>query len=71
MPEKIGSGRRFRGLEAKLAGQRGVKNPGALAATIGRKKYGAARFNALAQAGKRREEEAPATEPQAPRRVKV
>lgn len=54
MHEKIGSGRRFRGLAGQLAGKPGVKNPAGLAAAIGRKKYGAKRMAALAQAGKRR-----------------
>jgi hypothetical protein len=70
MAEKIGSGRRFRGLEAKLAGRPGVKNPGGLAAAIGRKKYGKKRFAQLAQAGKRREEEAPGPK-KPPRRIRV
>lgn len=70
MVERIGSGARFRGLEAKLAGRKGVKNPGGLAAAIGRKKYGKKRFQALAEAGKRREEKAP--EPaKPPRRIRV
>lgn len=53
--EKIGSGRRFRVLAGKLAGKAGVKNPAALAAAIGRKKFGKERFNKLAEAGRRRE----------------
>lgn len=36
----------FQKLEGKLAGKPGVSNPGALAAAIGRKKYGAKKFNA-------------------------
>lgn len=75
MEEKIGSGRRFRGLEAKLAKKSAVKNPSALAAVIGRKKYGSERMAALAAAGKRREQlkpEKPAPETRArARRVKV
>jgi hypothetical protein len=61
MAEKIGSGRRFRALEGKLASRPGVNNPAALAAAIGRKKLGAARMAALAQAGKRRAERERAT----------
>jgi hypothetical protein len=34
-------------LESKLASRPGVTNPAALAAYIGRKKYGASRFSAL------------------------
>jgi hypothetical protein len=44
---KLGSGKRFANLEASLAGK-GIRNPGALAASIGRKKYGKARFQAIA-----------------------
>jgi hypothetical protein len=35
----------FAKLEGKLAGKPGVTNPGALAASIGRKKYGSKTFN--------------------------
>ena len=38
----------FQKLEGKLAGKPGVTNPGALAAAIGRKKYGAKTFNKAA-----------------------
>lgn len=41
----------FKNLEAKLAKQ-GVRNPGAVTASIGRKKYGAKRFNAAAAKGR-------------------
>lgn len=68
--ERIGSGRRFRGLEGKLAGNPKIRNPGGLAAAIGRKKYGKKRFQALAEAGKRREAEAPGPKPP-PRRIRV
>ncbi len=43
----LGSGERFRKLEATLR-KRGVRNPAALAAYIGRKKYGKKRFQKLA-----------------------
>ncbi len=36
---KLGTGARFNALTAKLSHQKGVTNPGALAASIGRKKY--------------------------------
>jgi hypothetical protein len=49
---KLGSGTRFKQLTSKLA-KRGVKNPKALAAYIGRKKYGKKRFQQLAAKGKR------------------
>ena len=49
---KLGSGARFKALSRKLAGQPGVKDPDALAAAIGRKKYGKKRFQKLAAKGK-------------------
>lgn len=49
----LGSGARFSALESELA-RRGAKNPAALAASIGRKKYGQAKFKKLAQTGARR-----------------
>jgi hypothetical protein len=50
---KLGSGKRFKNLTTKLSKQ-GVKNPGGLAAFIGRKKYGATKFNKLAAKGKKK-----------------
>lgn len=61
---KLGSGKRFSNLTAKLAGRGGraphgakhsqkVNNPAALAAYIGRKKFGAKKFNKLAAKGKK------------------
>lgn len=44
---KPGGGGRFQKLEKKLAGQ-GVKDPAALAASIGRKKYGKKKFQSMA-----------------------
>jgi len=49
---KLGSGARFKALKSKLASRPGVTNPGALAAFIGRKKYGKAKFQKLAANGK-------------------
>lgn len=43
----LGSGERFRALTKALS-RRGVRNPKALAAYIGRKKYGKKRFQKLA-----------------------
>lgn len=43
----LGSGKRFAELKGELAKRPGVKDPGALAAYIGRKKFGAKKFNAL------------------------
>jgi hypothetical protein len=51
---KPGSGKNFRALKGKLARRKGVRNPGALAAHIGRKKYGAKRMAKMAAAGRRR-----------------
>lgn len=50
---KLGSGERFRQLAAKLAKRGGVSDPKAVAAFIGRKKYGKKRFQKLAAAGKK------------------
>jgi hypothetical protein len=44
---KLGSGKRFAQLKAKLAHEKGITNPGALAAAIGRKKFGAKKFAKL------------------------
>lgn len=43
---KLGTGKRFAKLEAKFAGK-GINNPAALAASIGRKKYGTKKFAKL------------------------
>lgn len=71
MADKVGSGRRFAGLEAKLAARPGVRNPRALAATIGRRKFGAKRFAALAAAGRRHHDGADDAPPPPARRVRV
>lgn len=44
-----GQGGRFAALKSKLGKRKGVSNPGALAAFIGRKKYGKAGFSALSK----------------------
>jgi hypothetical protein len=49
----VGSGKRFTALKGQLA-RKGVRNPGALAASIGRKKYGKAQFQAMSAAGRKR-----------------
>ena len=51
---KLGSGKRFQQLKEKLARRKGVRDPGALAAAIGRKKYGKKRFQELAAKGRKR-----------------
>ena len=50
---KLGTGARFKALKAKLAKRGDVRNPTALAAAIGRKKYGAAKMAKMAAAGRR------------------
>ena len=52
MKPKLGSGKRFSALTKKLGKRKGVKNPAALAAYIGRKKYGAKRFGQLSVKGR-------------------
>jgi hypothetical protein len=44
---KLGTGARFAKLENSIAHEKGVKNPAAVAASIGRKKYGTKKFSAL------------------------
>ena len=48
----LGSGQRFKELEGKLEARGNVKNPAALAAYIGRKKYGKKRFGQLGAKGR-------------------
>lgn len=50
---KLGSGGRFKALKAKLGKEKGVSDPGALAASIGRKKYGAGKMSSMAAKGKK------------------
>jgi hypothetical protein len=49
---KVGGGGRFAKLKRKLKGK--VKNPGAVAAAIGRKKYGKKKFQSMAAKGRKR-----------------
>lgn len=57
---KLGSGERFAALKSKLSkrmeghshGNKAVHDPGALAAYIGRKKYGAAKMAKMSAAGR-------------------
>lgn len=51
----LGSGERFAKLKSKLSSA-GVKDPGALAAYIGRKKFGKKRFGKLSAGGKKGKE---------------
>ena len=43
----------FAALKSKLAKRPGVTNPGALAAAIGRKKFGKSRFQKMAASGRK------------------
>lgn len=49
---KLGSGARFKALKGKLAAK-GAVNPAALAASIGRKKYGAKKMAQLSAGGRK------------------
>lgn len=49
----LGSGARFKALQGELA-KRGAKNPGAMAAAIGRAKYGKVKMSKMAAAGRKR-----------------
>ena len=51
---KLGSGKRFKTLKAKLGKEPGIKNPGGLAASIGKKKWGPQKRVKLASAGRKR-----------------
>ncbi len=52
-PPALGSGGRFKALKGKLAKQ-GVRDPAALAASIGRKKYGSEKMAKMAAAGRKK-----------------
>lgn len=51
---KLGSGARFAALTKKIAARGGVSNPAAVAASIGRKKYGAAKMAKMAAKGRKK-----------------
>jgi len=51
---KLGSGERFAKLTKSIAARGDVKNPAAVAAAIGRKKYGAEKMQKMAAAGRKR-----------------
>ena len=51
---KLGGGGRFAKLEKSIAARGGMKNPAAVAASIGRKKYGAKKMAAMAAKGRKR-----------------
>lgn len=52
---KLGSGARFKALEHKLEGKKGIYNPAGLAAAIGRKKYGEKKMAKLSAHGRHEE----------------
>lgn len=51
---KPGGGGRFAALKSKLAAKPGITDPGALAAKIGRKKYGSKRMGEFSAQGRKR-----------------
>lgn len=53
MKAKPGSGTRFKQVEASAA-KSGARNPAAVAAAAGKKKFGNAKMEAMAKAGKNR-----------------
>lgn len=50
----LGSGKRFANLEKEIAKKGNVKDPAAVAAAIGRKKYGEKKMSEMAATGARR-----------------
>ena len=52
MKPKLGSGGRFKALVKKISAKGNVSNPAAVAASIGRKKYGKKRFAQLSAGGR-------------------
>lgn len=50
---KLGGGGRFARLKASLSHKKGIKDPGALAASIGRKKFGNEKMQKMAEKGKK------------------
>lgn len=48
----LGQGGRFAALKKKLS-RKGIRNPAALAASIGRKKYGKKKFQGLSSKGRK------------------
>lgn len=50
----LGEGSRFKAVEKAVAKRGGVKNPGAVAAAIGRNKYSAKKMAQMAAAGRKK-----------------
>lgn len=53
MKAKLGSGSRFKAVE-KSAAKSGAENPAAVAAAVGMKKYGKAKMEKMAAAGRKK-----------------
>lgn len=53
---KLGTGKRFEKLEKGIAAEGGIKDPAAVAASIGRKKYGEKKMAAMSAKGKKKHE---------------
>lgn len=51
---KLGTGKRFAKLEKAIEAKGNVENPEAVAASIGRKKYGAKKMASMAAKGKKK-----------------
>jgi hypothetical protein len=51
---KLGGGGRFAKLKNQIAKEPGVKDPGAVAAAVGREKYGNKKMAAMSKAGKKK-----------------
>ena len=51
---KLGTGARFKALVKKIAARGKVRNPAAVAAAIGRKKYGKKRMAQMAAKGRKK-----------------
>ena len=51
---KLGTGKRFAALTKAISKRKGVTDPEAVAAAIGRRKFGEAKFQKLAVAGRKR-----------------
>ena len=52
--QALGSGKRFANITKSIAKDSDIKNPAAVAASIGRKKYGEAKMAKLSAAAKKR-----------------
>lgn len=53
---KLGTGARFKKLEHSIAAKGNVSDPGAVAASIGRKKYGEKKMAKMSAAGRKHHE---------------